>query len=165
MNYKAVVNRLLFCERNHISNSTNEQSGHLKGSTTERIYEVPLYIEDTPNIPLPDLIAKAKQMRSEKQVEIIIIDYLTLITSVKKSRNKQIREVSSSLKGLAQELSMPIVVLVQVKRNDKGLPPTLVDIRGGNSIVKDADTIIFLHEQLREDNETEIIVAKHRAYI
>ena len=58
-----------------------------------------------------------------------------------------------------------LYVLVQVKRKDKGLQPTLMDIRGSESIVKDADTIIFLLEQLREENETEIIVAKHRAYI
>ena len=70
---------------------------------------------------------------------------------------------ASSLKGLAKELGIPIVVLVQVKRNDKGLPPTIVDIRVGNSIVKDADTVIFLHKQIPED--TELIVAKHRASI
>ncbi len=60
-------------------------------------------------------------------------------------------------------MRIPIVVLVQVKRNDKGLPPTIVDIRVGNSIVKDADTVIFLHKQIPED--TELIVAKHRASI
>jgi len=88
-------------------------------------------------------------MRSEKHIEIVFMDYLTLIASDKKSRNEQIREVSSSLKALAQELYIPIIVLIQVKRNDKGLPPTLTDIRG--TIVRETDTIIFLHRNRNEE--------------
>ncbi len=70
---------------------------------------------------------------------------------------------ASSLKGLAKELGIPIVVLVQVKRNDKGLPPTLMDIRGSESIIGEADTIIFLHKQ--RNGKIELILAKHRTSI
>ncbi len=150
MNAKAVINKLLLCERN----LTSEQ---LESADT------PLYIEDTPNMSLPYLMIKAIRMRAVKHIEIIFIDYLTLITSNKKTRAEQVTAISSSLKELAQELGIPIVVLVQVKRNDTGLPPTLEDIRAGNSIVKYADTVIVLHKQIPED--TELIVAKHRASI
>ena len=70
---------------------------------------------------------------------------------------------ASSLKGLANELRIPIVVLVQVKRNENGLQPTLMDIRGSEFIVGEADTIIFLHKQRKD--KTELILAKHRTSI
>jgi len=162
MNSETVVDRLLFCEGNFISNPTSEQiePTHCNQLTAERIYEAPLYIEDTPNISLQELKAKARRLKSEKHVEIIFIDYLTLITSEKKSSNKQVAGISSSLKSLADELNIPIIVLVQVKRNDKGLQPTLMDIRGSESIVGEADTIIFLHKL--KNGKTELILAKHR---
>ena len=161
MNSEAVANRILTCEVNLI---TNEQKpAHPKELTAERIQEAPLYIEDVPNISLPDLIGEARRLRSEKLVEIIFIDYLTLIASEKKTRAEQIKEIGSSLKELANELSIPIVVLVQVKRNDKGLQPTLMDIRGSESIVGEADTIILLHK-LR-NGKTKLLLAKHRTSI
>jgi replicative DNA helicase len=97
-------------------------------------------------------------LRSEKLVEIIFIDYLTLIASEEKTRADQIKEISSSLKELAKELRIPIVVLIQVKRNEKGPMHTLMDIRGSEFIVGEADTIIFLHNQ--RDGKTEFLLAK-----
>ncbi len=102
-------------------------------------------------------------MRSEKLVEIIFIDYLTLIASEKKTRAEQIKEIGSSLKELANELSIPIVVLVQVKRNEKGLQPNIMDIRGSEFIISEADTIVLLHKQ--RDGKTELLLAKHRTSI
>ncbi len=156
MTAEAVIDRLIHGE------GTNIDSEDELTEITDKINKAPLYIEVTPNISLPYLIVKALRMRAVKRVEIIFIDYLTLITLDKKTRAGQRKEISYSLKDLAKELEIPIVVLVQVKRNDKGLP-TLADIRGGDSIAKGADTIIFLHKQVREDSETELIVAKHRA--
>lgn len=138
-----------------------------------KIYEAPLYIEDTPNIRLLDMRALARRMRSKQRVEIIFIDYLTLIQSENRSmqRHEQIAEISRSLKALARELNIPIVALSQVKREVQGGRPTLADIRESGSIEQDADVVIFLHRKMKIDRdateeitdiETELSIAKQR---
>jgi replicative DNA helicase len=138
-----------------------------------KIYEAPLYIEDTPNIRLLDMRALARRMRSKQRVEIIFIDYLTLIRSENSGipRHEQIAEISRSLKALARELDIPIVALSQVKREVQGGRPTLADIRESGSIEQDADVVIFLHRKMKIDRdaqeevtdiETELSIAKQR---
>jgi replicative DNA helicase len=139
-----------------------------------RIYEAPLYVVDMPNMRLLDLRAQARRLRIQQKIEILFIDYLTLISSenYQLPRHEQIAEISRSLKSLARELDIPVVALSQVRRDAEGKRPTLSDIRESGSIEQDADVVIFLHrerdaEKRRDGGQvkastTELIVAKQR---
>jgi replicative DNA helicase len=143
-----------------------------------KIYDAPLYIVDMPNMKLLDLRAQARRLRALQKVEIIFVDYLTLISTenYQLHRHEQVAEVSRSLKSLARELDIPVVVLSQVRREVEGKRdhpgrPGLADIRESGSIEQDADVVIFIHqEQDRKDPEanksdtipTELIIAKNR---
>ena len=138
------------------------------------IYEAPLYIEASAEVKILDLRSQARKMKKQNGVQIIFVDYLTLVQAENKSipRHEQIAEISRSLKALARELDMPIVVLSQVKRETEGKKPTLADLRESGSIEQDADLVMFLHrERMGEDGggrempsaiDTELIVAKQR---
>jgi replicative DNA helicase len=138
-----------------------------------KIYEAPLFIDDTPSIKLLDLRAQARRMKSQQDVEIIFIDYLTLVSSEHRDlpRHEQIAEISRSLKALARELNIPVVALSQVRRETEGKRPSLADLRESGSIEQDADVVIFLHrdrgtefdeEQLPQNIVTDLILAKQR---
>src|SRR6056297_3466307 len=140
-----------------------------------RIYEAPLYIDDTPNIKLLDLRAQARRMKSKEDIKALFIDYIGLIEPENKAnvpRHEQVAEISRSIKSLARELQIPIICLSQVGRQSEGKPPTLADLRESGSIEQDADVVLFLHRE-REDNrdsregnagnvETDLVVAKQR---
>ncbi len=137
------------------------------------IYEAPLYIIDTPNLKLLDLRAMARRLRAQQGVEIIFIDYITLIGSENTliPRHEQIAEISRSLKSLARELNIPVVALSQVRRDAEGKKPTLADLRESGSIEQDADVVMFLHRDRLSDSkdgdqpaaiDTELIIAKQR---
>jgi replicative DNA helicase len=143
------------------------------------IYEAPFYIVDMPNMKLLDLRAQARKMRSQQQVEIIFIDYLGLIEHENKfmQRYEQISEISRSLKSLARELHIPVVVACQLNRDAQGEVPTLANLRDSGSIEQDADLVLLLHrEQLKKSNKgneekphtpdnivpTDLIIAKQR---
>ena len=133
------------------------------------IYEAPLYIVDTPNMKLLDLRSVARRLRSKEKIEIIFIDYITLIASENSSvpRHEQVAEISRSLKSLARELNIPIVVLSQVARSAEEKAPTLAELRESGSIEQDADVVMFLHRKRTPDENqetipTELIVAKQR---
>lgn len=160
-------------------------------SAGERLCDSSLYIDDTPNISLLTLRANARRMVKEYGVKIIFIDYIGLITSDRNStlpRHEQVAEYSRSLKALARELLIPIIVLAQVGRQSEGEQPKLSDLRDSGSIEQDADIVMFLHRDrglsqneysakkssfnkeaeasvpANKDNESEtkLIVAKHR---
>lgn len=148
---------------------------HALTEAAARIYEAPLYIEDTPNMKLLDLRAQARRMITQNDVQIIFVDYLTLITPEREAnvpRHEQIAEISRSLKALARELDIPVIALSQVRRETEGKVPTLADLRESGSIEQDADVVIFLHRERNFDRdedegpmgnvETQIIVAKQR---
>jgi replicative DNA helicase len=123
---------------------------------------------------LLDLRALARRLRSIYKVEIIFIDYITLITSENTliPRHEQIAEISRSLKSLARELNIPVVVLSQVRRDSEGKQPTLADLRESGSIEQDADVVMFLHRERttssKDDDkspvviDTQLILAKQR---
>lgn len=138
-----------------------------------RIYEAPLYIVDMPNMKLLELRTLARRLVLERQVRIIFIDYLTLITHDNGDlpRWEQISAISRSLKALARELDIPVVALSQLKREAEGKQPTLADLRESGSIEQDADLILFLHrerelnktaDQRSDQVETDLIIAKQR---
>ena len=100
------------------------------------LYEAPLYIVNTPNIGFSELRAQARRLRAHEKIEIIFIDYMTLITpdNDKKQVYEQYNEVSKSLKNLARELEIPIVVLSQLGRGTQEKDPKLSDIRASGGI-------------------------------
>lgn len=181
MSEMALMNRLIASE-SRIS-SEKLRSGMLKPSDfhnlTEaagRIYEAPLYIDDTPNMKLLDLRAQARRMLSKEGVKIIFVDYIGLIEPESKNnvpRHEQVAEISRSLKSLAREMEIPIVCLSQVGRQSEGKTPSLADLRESGSIEQDADVVMFLHREKgpgQSDDQsrgtlnipTELIIAKQR---
>ena len=156
-------------------NMSRMRSGMLKIDDIKKIqdaagrwFEAPLYTVDTPNMRLLDLRAMARRLVANDHVKIIFIDYIGLISTDdnKKETWEQISEISKSLKALARELEIPIVVLCQVARDAEGQEPNLAQLRGSGSIEQDADVVMFLHrERLKEEapvQEAKIILAKQR---
>jgi replicative DNA helicase len=178
MSDMALMQRLVAAEAR--INSEILRTGMLKPSDfnklTEaagRIYEAPLFIDDSPNIKLLDLRAQARRMRQQEKVEAIFVDYIGLVEPENKyniPRHEQVAETSRSLKSLARELDIPIICLSQVGRQSEGKAPTLADLRESGSIEQDADVVMFLHRDRGEREgtsdmnniETELIVAKQR---
>ena len=137
-----------------------------------RVYDSPLYIVDTPNMQLLDLRALARRLVQNQGVKIIFIDYIGLIATENPNAPvyEQVSEISKSLKSLARELNIPIVVLCQVARDAEGAEPTLAQLRGSGSIEQDADVVMFIHRERKKTDEGELspvqdaklIVAKQR---
>lgn len=173
MSDQALMQRILSSEARIRADAL--RSGMLKSSdfnsvaeAAARIYEAPLYIDDTPNMRLLDLRAKSRRLKARESVEAIFIDYIGLIELERRGsvpRHEQVAEISRSLKALARELEIPIICLSQVGRQTEGKAPTLADLRESGSIEQDADVVLFLHRE-REDKaprvDTKLIVAKQR---
>ncbi len=177
----ALMQRLLAGEAK--VNSRHIQSGLLSQrewaklmAAGNQLYEnFPMFICDTPNMRLIDLRTEARKLRAKEKVEIIFIDYIGLITSENKDqpRHEQVADISRSLKQLARELKIPIVVLCQVKREVKEEKPSLSDLRESGSIEQDADVVLFLHDAKNDKEnkgepdvtagkEVDIIIGKNR---
>jgi len=136
------------------------------------ISEAPLFIDDSPNLSLMEIRAKARRLKQRHDLKLIVIDYLQLMTSGKRVENRQqeVSEFSRQLKLLAKELNVPIIAISQLnrspeQRSDK--KPMLSDLRESGSIEQDADVVILLHRDDLYDNqnrsgEADLIVAKHR---
>ncbi len=133
----------------------------------------PIFIEDTPGISILELRAKARRMVEERDVKLIIIDYLQLMTapSIKDSREREIATISRSLKGLAKDLGIPIIALSQLNRSVEqrtGGKPMLADLRESGSIEQDADVVLFVHRNRDADappedqGRAQIIIGKQR---
>jgi replicative DNA helicase len=139
--------------------------------------ELPVWIDDTPALSLMELRAKARRLRSEAGLGLIVIDYLQLMRSGVRndSREQEISEISRSLKGLAKELGIPVIALSQLNRGvesraAKDKRPQLSDLRESGAIEQDADTILFIYrdELYNRDNpdsknRAEIIIGKQRS--
>ncbi|GHV08777.1 replicative DNA helicase [Spirochaetia bacterium] len=182
MSGMALMQRLIAMEAQIESNHL--RNGFLKSSdyqdllhAADNLYEAPLYIVDMPNMKILDLRAQARRIRAQQKVEIIFIDYLGLISSENNfiPRYEQISEISRSLKSLARELDIPIVVLCQLTREAEKEKPTLSSIRDSGSIEQDADVVMFLHREREsgkksddpppptgEGSKTSLILAKQR---
>jgi replicative DNA helicase len=148
--------------------------GHLMGA--------PLYVDDTPGMSVFELRTKARRLVNEKQVKLIMIDYLQLMnaTGMKfNSRQEEVSTISRSLKGLAKELNIPIIALSQLSRaveqrpGEDGKRPQLSDLRESGAIEQDADMVIFVHRpeyyHILQDSDgnnlkgmAQICIAKHR---
>ncbi len=137
------------------------------------ISEAPLFIDDSPNLTLMEIRAKARRLKQRHDLKLIILDYLQLMTSGRKveSRQQEVSEFSRQIKLLAKELEVPVVAMSQLnrgpeQRTDKR--PMLSDLRESGSIEQDADMVILLHRPdafERDDpraGEADLILAKHR---
>lgn len=147
----------------------------------ERVSEIPIYIDDTPGINIFELRAKARRLKMQHDIQIIIIDYLQLMSgggdNQRGNREQEVSAISRALKGLAKELSVPIIALSQLSRavevRGGSKRPQLSDLRESGSIEQDADIVAFIYRPeyygIDEDEEgqslkgtAEVIVAKHR---
>ncbi|PID89713.1 MAG: replicative DNA helicase [Bacteroidia bacterium] len=141
--------------------------------------EAPIYIDDTPAISIFELRAKCRRLKSMHDIQLVVIDYLQLMsgTGDSGSREQEVSNISRGLKAVAKELDIPIIALSQLNRGvelrggDKR--PMISDLRESGAIEQDADIVIFIHRPERygitEDEEgnstkgkAEIIIAKHR---
>ena len=129
-----------------------------------KMNEAPFFIADMPNMKLLDLRSQARKLCAKEGVQIIFVDYLGLIGHENNllPRHEQISEISRSLKSLARELKIPVIVLCQLnremERTGQGQPPTLANLRDSGSIEQDADLVLFLHRKppkKTKDDETE----------
>ena len=146
--------------------------------TLKRLAKAPLYIDDTPGIPIMEFRTKAKRLVKQKGVRLIVVDYLQLMqgpVEVRGIREQEVAAISRTLKATAKELDIPIIALSQLSRNavqrtGGSGKPQLSDLRESGSIEQDADMVIFIHRpefvglsDNPEDKEKAIIViAKHR---
>ena len=137
------------------------------------VAEAPLFIDDSPNVSMMEIRAKARRLKQRHDLKLVVVDYMQLMTSSRRVDNRQqeVSEMSRSMKLLAKELDVPVVAISQLnrgpeQRTDKR--PQLSDLRESGSIEQDADMVILLH---REDayerespraGEADLIVAKHR---
>jgi replicative DNA helicase len=132
----------------------------------------PLFIVDSGNVTIVDIRAKARRLKSQQALGLIIVDYLQLMTSHRRVDNRQqeVAEISRSLKLLAKELDVPVIAVSQLnrdpeRRTDK--KPQLADLRESGALEQDADIVMFVHrDPLSEDAQAkgiaELMVAKHR---
>ncbi|MEY4320723.1 MAG: hypothetical protein RLZZ471_664 [Actinomycetota bacterium] len=137
------------------------------------INSAPLYIDDSPNLTLVEIRAKCRRMAQRVGLEMIVIDYIQLMTSGKKveSRQQEVSEFSRALKLLAKELNVPVVAISQLNRNSEksdNKVPEISQLRESGSLEQDADVVILLHREAMFEREhprageADLILAKQR---
>ena len=149
-------------------------------ASVDKLSEVPLYIDDTPGISIFELRAKCRRLKMQHDIQMVIVDYLQLMTGGgdnKGNREQEISMISRGLKGLAKELGVPVIALSQLSRavetRGGSKRPQLSDLRESGAIEQDADIVSFIYRpeyyEILEDEDGnslkgigEIIVAKHR---
>ena len=138
----------------------------------------PLYIDDTPSLPVMEFRSKVKRLVKQKGVRLVIVDYLQLMqgpSELREKREQEVAAISRTLKATAKEMNVPIIALSQLSRNavqrtGGNNRPQLSDLRESGSIEQDADMVIFIHrldyqglsEDVEDKGKTQIIIAKHR---
>ena len=144
--------------------------------TMNDFQNIPLYIDDSTDVTISSIRAKCRKLKMEKDIKLIIIDYLQLMSSGSKNDNRvnEVSEISRSLKIMAKELNVPVIVGSQLSRDCEKRPdkrPMLSDLRESGSIEQDADIVMFIYrdsyynkneEDSKFNNIAELIVAKHR---
>ena len=144
----------------------------------ERLGEAKVFIDETPALNVFELRAKCRRLKTNHDIDLIIIDYLQLMSASgndnRGNREQEISSISRALKGLAKELNVPVIALSQLSRavETRGIKrPVLSDLRESGAIEQDADIVTFLYRPEYYDDEedpmmppglTEVIIAKHR---
>ena len=179
MSKEQLVNRILCSES--MVDSNKVRTGKLEEDDWTKLAgaigplsEAEIFIDDTPGINITEIRAKCRKLKLEKNIGMVVIDYLQLIQGSNKrggSREQEISEISRSLKILAKELDVPVIALSQLSRAAEQRPdhrPMLSDLRESGAIEQDADIVMFLYrdDYYNQDSEkkdiAEIIIAKHR---
>jgi replicative DNA helicase len=178
MSRNEITMRLLSAEaRVHLQNMrTGRMSDDDWARLARRMGEVasaPLFIDDSPNMTMMEIRAKARRLKQRHDLKLIVLDYMQLMSSPRKVENRQqeVSEISRSLKLLAKELEIPVVAISQLNRGPEqraDKKPQISDLRESGSLEQDADMVVLLY---REDafekespraGEADFIVAKHR---
>ena len=179
MSKDQLVNRILSMESKVDSQSM--RTGTLQPADWEKLIEsagvistAPLIIDDTPGISITELRSKCRKYQHEKELGLVIIDFLQLMTGgsrKQESRQQEISEISRSLKALAREINAPVIALSQLSRACETRPdhrPMLSDLRESGAIEQDADVVMFLYrddyynKDTDKKNISEVIIAKQR---
>ncbi|HZV82637.1 MAG TPA: replicative DNA helicase [Geobacteraceae bacterium] len=188
MSKEQLVTRLL-CSESKID-ASRLRTGHLIDADWSRLmtgagklHDAPIYIDDTPSIPVLEMRAKCRRLKAEKGLGLVIVDYLQLMRggANSESRQQEISEISRSLKALAKELDIPVVALSQLNRgleNRTDKRPMMSDLRESGAIEQDADVIMFVYRDAvycdackrrdgsctieGHDRNAEIIIGKQR---
>ena len=141
--------------------------------TLHRIQDAPLFIDDSPNLTMMEIRSKARRLKQQHGLDLIVLDYLQLMSSGKKveSRQQEVSEFSRQLKLLAKELEVPLIAISQLNRGPEARTdkkPQLADLRESGSLEQDADMVMLLYRPDSQDRDNErageadIILAKHR---
>ena len=179
MSKEQLVNRILSSESMVDSNKIrtgklDEEDWSKLAETIGPLSEGDMYIDDTPGINIMEIRAKCRKLKIEKNIGLVVIDYLQLIQGTGRrngSREQEISEISRSLKILAKEIDVPVIALSQLSRAAEQRPdhrPMLSDLRESGAIEQDADIVMFLYrdDYYNQDSEkkgiAEVILAKHR---
>ena len=153
---------------------TDEDWSKLAIASGELSESAGIFIDDSAGINIAEIRAKCRKLKLEKNIGLVVIDYLQLIqgSGNTKSREQEIAEISRSLKILAKEINVPVIALSQLSRAPEARPdhrPMLQDLRESGSIEQDADIVMFLYRddyynpETEAKNIAEVIIAKHRA--
>jgi len=186
MSKEQLVQRML-CSLSKVD-ASRLRTGHLGESDWPKLTtgagllsDAPVYIDDTPGISVLELRSKARRLKAEKNLGLIIIDYLQLMTgNNSENRQQEISDISRSLKALAKELKVPVIALSQLNRsleNRTDKRPIMADLRESGAIEQDADVIMFVYRDAvycdackkrdnscdkGHDKDAEIIIGKQR---
>jgi replicative DNA helicase len=178
MTRSEITMRLLSAEAkiplNHIRNGNMQEGDWDKlARHMGKVSSAPMFIDDSPNMTMMEIRAKARRLKQRHGLRLMVIDYMQLMTSGKKveSRQLEVSEFSRQIKLLAKELGVPIIALSQLnrgpeQRGDKR--PMMSDLRESGSIEQDADMVILLHrddvyeKESTRPGEADLLVVKHR---
>ena len=184
MSITSLVTRLLTMEARVDAQSArtgqlSQEDFKMLAHAAGRLYDCEMFIDDTPSISIMEIRTKARRMKQENNIGLIIIDYLQLVTGgpgFEKNREQEIAHISRNLKALAKDLDVPVIALSQLNRSVEQRPgkrPQLSDLRESGSIEQDADVVCFLYRpeyyQITTDDEgrstagvAELIIGKQR---
>lgn len=178
MSSQQLVDRMLSAESR--VNAWNLRTGRLSADkefsqlrdSLDKLSKAKIYIDDQPGNSIVRMKAISRRLKAEKGLDLIVVDYLQLMTTSKNydSMVNQVTEISRSLKSLAKELDVPVLALSQLSRavESRGGRPRLSDLRDSGSIEQDADVVMFIHREDRGKDESEktniaeILIEKHR---
>lgn len=181
MSKEQLVNRMLCAEgqidssRLRVGEMSSDDWARLWGAC-DALSKAKVYIDDTPGITAMDMRSRARRLKAEHGLDLIVVDYLQLMQGSGKRNNsgdrqQEVSEISRSLKALARELNVPVIALSQLSRSVEARTvkrPMLSDLRESGSLEQDADIVAFLYREDYYNKETEnkditeLIIAKHR---
>lgn len=179
MSKEQVVDRLISAQSGIDSwrlrtGNLREDDFSLMGNAISQLSEMSIYIDDSPGVNVMEMRTKSRRLQAEKGLDLLVIDYLQLMESRRRSESRvqEISDISRGLKNLARELGIPIIAVSQLSREVEKRPsriPQLSDLRESGSIEQDADVVMFIY---RDDyynknsdrpNIADLIIAKHRS--